>query len=206
MMLSRESSQRRVCGLLKIGWLRWSKVIRLDKNTGLCEGATYTPSPNCDERECHTEPEVIILHSISLPPGEDGHDFVSELFCNRLDPDDHSYFAHIAHLQVSSHFYIRRSGELIQFVPTHMRAWHAGESVCRGKPKVNDFSLGVELEGLDIGSDGFSDAQYLTLNSLLEALREAYPLVGREAIFAHSDIAPGRKLDPGPMFDWSRVF
>jgi AmpD protein len=180
--------------------------LSIQADTGLCQGAIYVASPNCDAREHHEAPEAIILHSISLPPGEYGEDYVSQFFCNRLDPQAHDYFADIAHLRVSSHFFIRRDGKLVQYVPTGLRAWHAGDSVCLGKSKVNDFSIGIELEGLDVGDDGFTEPQYDTLNELLLALHAAYPNMDRKAIFSHSDIAPGRKCDPGPFFDWSRIF
>lgn len=184
----------------------------LNMANGLVDQAHYIASPNCDEREQHADPEVIIIHCISLPPGEYadtsqnvGDDCISRFFCNKLVADEHPYFAEITHLQVSSHFLIRRDGSLIQYVPTNMRAWHAGESVCLGKPKVNDFSLGIELEGLDTDPDGFSDAQYKMLKQLMSALQQAYPSIKKSNVFAHSDIAPGRKPDPGPYFDWGRL-
>ena len=139
-----------------------------------------------------------------MPPGEYGGDAVDKFFTNQLDPNAHPYFADICHLQVSAHFFIRRDGELLQFVPTHKRAWHAGESVCLGKPKANDFTIGIELEGLDTGSDGYSADQYSLLSELCDCLRRAYPAIDAHNIFAHSDIAPGRKLDPGPYFDWHK--
>lgn len=177
----------------------------LDANTGLVDGARYVPSPNCDEREAGFEPEAIIIHCISLPPGEYGGDQVIDFFTNQLDHSAHEYFAEITHLTVSAHFFIRRDGELVQFVPADKRAWHAGESYCLGKPKVNNFSIGIELEGLDTDEDGFTSAQYQQLNSLLVCLQQHYPKIEARNIFAHSDIAPGRKPDPGPYFDWSQV-
>jgi len=176
--------------------------VNLNLDTGLIDKARLVASPNCDEREHHGEPEVIIIHSISLPPGEYGGGAVCDLFCNQLDVAADPYFTEIAHLRVSSHFFIRRDGELVQFVPTHLRAWHAGESVCLGKPKVNDFSLGIEMEGLDTGTDGFTESQYVTLAALVQQLIKAYPKLNKQTIFAHSDIAPARKTDPGPYFDW----
>lgn len=179
--------------------------MNLDIATGLIDQARFIESPNYDAREQHDLPECLILHSISLPPGDYQTDAVIDFFSNRLDPKAHPYFESIAHLTVSSHFFIRRDGELIQFVPTSQRAWHAGESMCFGKPKVNDFSIGIELEGLDEGQDGYTDAQYQALLELKSALEQAYPNIKSSDCFAHSDIAPGRKIDPGAMFDWSRV-
>jgi len=187
--------------------------MRLDTINGLIDQAHYIASPNCDEREQTNDPEVVIIHCISLPPGEYadnsrgiGDDCISRFFCNNLAAEEHPYFADIVHLHVSAHFLISRDGGLIQYVPTHMRAWHAGDSICLGKPKVNDFSIGIELEGLDTDPNGFSDAQYLTLKQLVSTLRTAYPTIKKSHLFAHSDIAPGRKPDPGPYFDWGRVF
>ena len=140
------------------------------------------------------------MHSISLPPGEFGGDAIERLFTNRLDPAAHPYFREIAGLKVSSHFLIRRDGELVQFVPVGRRAWHAGVSSWRGRERCNDFSIGVELEGTDDGP--FTDRQYERLASLISALKAKHPL---RDIAAHSDVAPGRKTDPGPQFDWPRV-
>ncbi len=179
--------------------------MRLDIDTGLVAEAQQCPSPNCDDRETGNGPEVVIIHCISLPPGEYGGDQIERFFQNQLSGNEHPYFASMAHLTVSSHFLIKRSGALIQFVPTHMRAWHAGDSVCLGRPKVNDFSIGIELEGLDTDGNGFTNKQYSMLNELLSALRSAYPQIPTHHLFAHSDIAPGRKPDPGPHFDWNRV-
>lgn len=179
--------------------------MNLDAKTGLIKQASYTASPNCDEREHHDSPEAIIIHCISLPPGEYSGDAVLRLFSNQLNADEHPYYQDIAHLTVSAHFFIRRDGELIQLVPSHLRAWHAGESVCLGKPKVNDFSIGIELEGLDTDTDGFTDSQYACLNELISCLRAEYPKILKNNVFAHSDIAPDRKPDPGPHFKWNRL-
>jgi len=141
-----------------------------------------------------------VLHSISLPPGEYGGDAIERLFTNRLDPAAHPYFAEVAALRVSSHFLIRRDGELLQFVPVARRAWHAGVSSWRGRERCNDFSIGVELEGADDGP--FTDEQYARLARLVADLRRALPL---RDLAAHSDVAPGRKTDPGPGFDWPRL-
>lgn len=168
-------------------------------NEGLHQGAQFIPSPNFDERPAKPV-TLIVIHNISLPPGEYGTEGVVELFTNRLDPRAHPYYAEIHQMKVSSHFFIRRDGRLIQFVSCLKRAWHAGQSNWGGRERCNDFSVGVELEGSD--HDAFEDAQYLQLNQLLEALKSAYPI---EAVTGHSDIAPGRKTDPGPYFDWSKV-
>lgn len=140
-----------------------------------------------------------MLHAISLPPGRLGGDAIERLFTNRLDPAAHPSFREIAALRVSAHFLVRRNGALVQFVPVTLRAWHAGASRWRGRERCNDFSIGVELEGTD--RDAFSGAQYARLATLVRALRERLPL--RE-FAAHSDIAPGRKTDPGARFDWPR--
>ena len=179
--------------------------MELDLESGLIKQATYIASPNCDARPDSVEPEAIIIHSISLPPGEYGNQYVQDFFCNRLDNDKHTYFAEIGHLTVSSHFFIQRNGSLIQFVPTQLRAWHAGESMCLGKPAVNNFSIGIELEGLDTGTDGYTEIQYQTLRELIACLQQSLPAIKPNNLFAHSDIAPGRKTDPGPYFKWDLV-
>lgn len=172
---------------------------RLDAE-GWLDGARRIPSPNCDERPAGEAVSLIVIHNISLPPGEFGGPGVIELFTNRLDPAAHPYYETIRDLRVSAHFLVRRDGELIQFVPCSKRAWHAGVSSWRGRERCNDFSVGVELEGSD--ETPFTDAQYAVLNDLLAALRAAHP--GAD-VAGHSDIAPGRKTDPGPGFDWGRV-
>ena len=167
---------------------------------GLLAGARQIPSPNFDERTPGMPIELIVIHNISLPPGEFGGNGVVELFTNCLDPEQHPYYREIHQLRVSSHFFIRRDGGLIQFVPCLKRAWHAGISQWQGRERCNDFSIGIELEGDDYSP--FEEAQYVTLAQLLDALRTAYPIVG---ITGHSDIAPGRKTDPGPFFNWDKV-
>ena len=157
-------------------------------------------SPNCDERPAGVEVSLVILHSISLPPGEYGGDSIERLFTNCLDPQAHPYFQEIHGLKVSSHFLIRRDGEVVQFVPVERRAWHAGASAWRGRSRCNDFSIGIELEGTE--DDAFTDAQYRALTSLLKKLRTRLPL---RDVAAHSDVAPGRKTDPGARFDWARL-
>lgn len=167
---------------------------------GWLSGARRVESPNQDERPPGQVVTLVVIHNISLPPGEFGGSGIIELFTNHLDPTAHPYYAGIAGLRVSAHFLIRRDGEMIQFVPCGRRAWHAGVSSWKGWERCNDFSVGIELEGSD--ETPFTDAQYATLNGLLNILREAYP--GLE-LAGHSDIAPGRKTDPGPCFDWGRV-
>jgi AmpD protein len=157
-------------------------------------------SPNQDERPRRAEITLLVVHSISLPPGEYGGDAIERLFTNRLDPAAHAFFREIAGLRVSSHFLIRRDGELLQFVPVERRAWHAGVSSWRGRERCNDFSIGVELEGVDEGE--YADAQYQRLAVLVRWLRGQFPV---RDIAAHSDVAPGRKTDPGPGFDWLRL-
>lgn len=163
-----------------------------------CEGV-YIPSPNHDARP---EPEIslIVIHNISLPPKQYGGNGIVELFTNQLNPDEHPYYREIHTLRVSSHFLIRRDGKLIQFVACLQRAWHAGQSAWQGRERCNDFSVGIELEGCD--DEGFTPAQYKTLNRLIAGLRANYPIRG---VVGHSDIAPGRKTDPGPFFDWTQV-
>lgn len=178
----------------------------LDPHTGWLDGARIEPSPNFDQRPERVEPECIVLHCISLPPGDYGQNFITRLFLNTLPADAHPYFEGIANLKVSAHFLIDRLGNVTQFVSTHDRAWHAGESVCLQRPRVNDFSIGIELEGLDTDPDGFTDAQYMSLNPLIATLKTAHPKINDTHLFSHSDIAPTRKPDPGPYFDWQRVF
>jgi N-acetyl-anhydromuramoyl-L-alanine amidase len=160
----------------------------------------WIDSPNCDDRPPGVEVSLLVLHSISLPPGAYGGDAIEQLFTNRLDPEAHPYFREIAHLRVSSHFLIRRDGELLQFVPVERRAWHAGASSWRGRERCNDFSIGIELEGSD--DSPFEAAQYRRLAELIRELRKILPL---RDIAAHSDVAPGRKTDPGARFDWPRL-
>jgi len=168
---------------------------------GWSAAARRVDSPNQDARPDAQPPSLLVLHAISLPPGEFGGPGVEALFTNCLDPAEHPYFAQIAALRVSAHFFIRRDGELLQFVSCDRRAWHAGVSNWRGRERCNDFSLGVELEGSD--EHRFTEAQYRALNTLIADLKTAYPSL--VDIAGHSDIAPGRKTDPGPGFDWGQV-
>jgi AmpD protein len=175
---------------------------QIDASSGLVVGARAAISPNHDSRPTGAMIETLVIHSISLPPDQYGGPGVEQLFANKLDPDAHPYYREIAGLKVSAHLFVRRNGELIQFVPLHMRAWHAGESFCEGRTRVNDFSVGIELEGTD--TDAFTDAQYARLVSVTRALMRTYPAITPRRIYAHSDIAPGRKTDPGAGFDWGR--
>lgn len=163
--------------------------------------ARQVVSPNFDQRPDNTKIEALIIHSISLPPGEYQSDCVERFFCNQLDPNEHPYFANICHLTVSSHFFIKRDGEVVQFVNANKRAWHAGQSFCLGRENANDFSIGIELEGWDEASDGFASEQYASLIQISKALIAEYS-IQVEHIFGHSDIAPERKNDPGAYFDW----
>ncbi len=173
-------------------------------------GAAYRASPNCDERADPQDLALIVIHNISLPPDTfDAHpdapdgSYIDDLFLNRLDAAAHPYFATIAELRVSAHLCIFRDGSIRQYVPFDRRAWHAGASEWRGRTRCNDFSIGIELEGSDFRP--FTDAQYAALIETIKALLAAYPTLSREAIAGHSDIAPDRKTDPGPHFDWSRL-
>ncbi|HSG58078.1 MAG TPA: 1,6-anhydro-N-acetylmuramyl-L-alanine amidase AmpD [Woeseiaceae bacterium] len=176
----------------------------IDTATGMITPARQCPSPNCDPRPDDARPELVLIHGISLPPGEFGGPEIEALFTNRLDWDAHPYFGEIRGLEVSSHVLIRRHGELIQFVPFTERAWHAGDSCFRGRSRCNDFSIGIELEGED--ETPYTDAQYAALVGVLGALLTAYPGLSAREIAAHSDVAPGRKTDPGPAFDWLRLY
>ncbi|MBS1191192.1 MAG: ampD [Rhodocyclaceae bacterium] len=162
--------------------------------------ARHQPSPNEEERPAGVPVDLVVIHNISLPPGQFGGDWVEAFFANRLDPLAHPYFATIAGMRVSSHFYVRRDGEIVQFVGCDRRAWHAGQSAWQGRGNCNDYSVGIELEGCD--SMPFEVAQYEALWQLIEALGQRYPIA---AIAGHSHVAPGRKTDPGPHFDWAAV-
>jgi AmpD protein len=168
---------------------------------GWVDSARRVPSPNFDARPADTAIDLLVIHNISLPPGEFGGSGVIELFTNRLDPEAHPYYATIHQRRVSSHFFIRRDGELIQFVSCAARAWHAGVSSWHGRERCNDYSIGVELEGCD--DRPFTAKQYHRLAALTRTLQLRYPLTG---VAGHSHIAPGRKTDPGPRFDWTRYF
>ncbi|MDP2140157.1 MAG: 1,6-anhydro-N-acetylmuramyl-L-alanine amidase AmpD [Gammaproteobacteria bacterium] len=165
--------------------------------------ARQVPSLNCSERPVGTVIDMLVIHNISLPPGQYGGGYVDALFCNRLDAGEHDYFAEIAHLRVSSHLLIDRAGAVSQYVPFNRKAWHAGVSSFCGRENCNDFSIGIELEGTDF--EPFTAAQYDQLVSVTGLITAAYPQITLDRIVGHSDVAPGRKTDPGPHFDW-RLF
>ena len=176
---------------------------RVDRARGLIAGARQVPSPNNDARPAGVAPSLIVIHGISLPPGRFGGPWIERLFTNTLPAGRHPYFEGIAVHPVSSHLVIRRGGRVVQYVPFHRRAWHAGVSSYRGRGRCNDFSIGIELEGTD--RRAYTDAQYRVLARVVRALLSAYPTLSPEHIAGHSDIAPGRKTDPGPAFDWARL-
>ena len=173
-----------------------------DIKAGRVGGARWVPSPNFNERPAGEAVDLLVIHNISLPPAVFGGDYIEQFFQNRLDPAAHPYFTEIANLQVSAHLLIRRCGEVVQFVNLDQRAWHAGVSCFDGRDACNDFSIGIELEGTD--QHPFSDAQYESLAAVTRAICRAYPCISAQRITGHSDIAPGRKTDPGPCFDWQR--
>jgi AmpD protein len=167
---------------------------------GVLRGARFIASPNCDDRPPGARARLLVIHGISLPPGVFRGDAVLRLFTNTLDCTAHPFYASLAGLRVSAHFFVRRTGEIIQFVPCGRRAWHAGRSRWRGRTRCNDFSIGIELEGTD--TRPYTERQYARLVALAAALARRYPIA---AIVGHSDVAPGRKTDPGPAFDWRRL-
>lgn len=171
----------------------------IDRN-GWIPAIEHCHSPNADERPPGIAIELVVVHGISLPPGQFGGQAVAQLFTNRLDPWAHPYFEQLQGLRVSAHFFVRRDGRIVQFVSCLRRAWHAGVSSWQGRERCNDFSVGIELEGTD--ELPYEEIQYAACMDLLAALRRAYPI---RAVLGHSDIAPGRKTDPGPFFDWARI-
>jgi len=176
--------------------------VKIDAATGLLAGARQVLSPNFDARPAGTPPTLVVVHGISLPPGEFGGPWIDRLFTGTLPADVHPYFKEIEGLRASAHALIRRDGQIVQYVPFGERAWHAGKSEYQGRSGCNDFSIGIELEGAD--GTPYSEAQYQALAALTAALFAAYPSLSSEAIAGHSDIAPGRKSDPWPTFDWPR--
>ncbi len=174
--------------------------MQIDHQLGLITDIEYRCSPNQDERPDSAAITGIVIHNISLPPGEFGGGWIDDLFLNKLNPKAHPYFEKIADVCVSAHLLIRRDGELIQYVPFHQRAWHAGISLWNGQECCNDFTVGIELEGCD--DQTFEVIQYETLATTIRALVTTYPQLSFDRIIGHSDIAPGRKTDPGPYFDW----
>jgi AmpD protein len=169
---------------------------------GWLSTATALASPNADPRPDKSDISLLVIHNISLPPGQFGGGHVAELFTNTLDPNTHPYFAEIANFKVSAHLLIDREGVVIQFVPFDQRAWHAGVSAFAGRPACNDFSIGIELEGTD--TDPYTHLQYECLVKITQCLIAEYPALSSERVAGHSDIAPDRKTDPGPAFDWTR--
>ena len=175
-------------------------IINIKDN--LIEGVTFHSSPNFDSRPKDKDISLIVIHSISLPPGKYGGNEIKDFFLNELDTSNHEYFESIKNLKVSSHIVIKRTGEILQFVPFNKRAWHAGISSYLGKENCNDYSIGIELEGTD--DSEFTDEQYNSLINLTSSLIISYPNLSEDRLVGHSDIAPGRKSDPGIFFDWKR--
>lgn len=178
-----------------------TNTLKINMQTGLLEPITYRASAHHDERPLNMAIDMIVIHGISLPPGQFGTPDVEHFFTGQLDMSSHPDYASIAHLKVSSHLFIRRTGEIIQFVPFHKRAFHAGESQFQGRSRCNDFSIGIELEGTDVIP--YEPAQYLQLSKVITLLKDAYPAITQERVVGHVDIAPGRKTDPGPAFNWN---
>jgi N-acetyl-anhydromuramoyl-L-alanine amidase len=176
--------------------------LRVDVATGLALGARQVLTDHFDERPVGLHPELIVIHNISLPPAQFGGPWIDRLFTGHLPRGAHPYFREIPAGRVSTHVLIRRDGEIVQYVPFANRAWHAGRSEYQGRVECNDFSIGIELEGTD--DLPYEEAQYTQLTALVRALLAAYPSLSRDNIAGHNDIAPGRKTDPGPSFDWSR--
>ncbi|MEX0975904.1 MAG: 1,6-anhydro-N-acetylmuramyl-L-alanine amidase AmpD [Woeseia sp.] len=181
-----------------------TQVYTISPGVGLLRPAVQCPSPNQDDRPDGAQPELLVIHGISLPPGEYGGPYIEQFFTGCIDSQAHTYFSEICDLQVSAHLLIRRDGALIQFVPFGRRAWHAGESTFRGRSRCNDFSIGIELEGDD--ETPYDDAQYAVLAAVIDTLIGSFPGLSRRSIAGHCDIAPRRKTDPGPAFDWLRLY
>ena len=178
-------------------------ALRIDPVSGLIIGVRQVLSPHFDQRPAGVSPTLIVIHGISLPAGEFGGPWIDRLFTGNLPPDAHASFAEVAALRVSAHVVIRRDGAVTQYVPIDARAWHAGKSTYQGREACNDFSVGIELEGAD--HVPYAEPQYQSLSRLISALCEVYPTLSRSRVVGHSDIAPGRKSDPGPAFDWARL-
>lgn len=168
------------------------------------DSAKQIDSPNCDARPESDDISLLVIHCISLPPEQFGDDFIDQLFCNRLQPDVHPYFQDIYQMKVSAHLLIRRDGMLMQYVPFDRRAWHAGASHFQGRDRCNDFSIGIELEGSV--NQAYEEVQYQQLTAVIRLLLAHYPKLNRDRIVGHSGIAPGRKTDPGPWFDWQKLY
>ncbi len=176
----------------------------IDKATSLLLDTLYVPSPNCDARPDENDISLIVVHNISLPPGEFGGPYIEQFFTNQLDEGAHPFFATIADTRVSAHLLVRRDGQVIQFVPFARRAWHAGVSCFGERDCCNDYSIGIELEGTD--DTPYTEQQYVQLAKLVVTLMAQYPAINKDRITGHCDIAPSRKTDPGPAFEWSKLF
>lgn len=183
---------------------RVAGALRVSDDGDWLQGSRRVECPNFDARPDPADISLLVIHAISLPPERFSGDAVERLFTNRLDPNAHPYFAGLAGVRVSAHLFIRRRGELMQFVPLTARAWHAGVSSWQGRARCNDFSIGIELEGSD--HCPFTAAQMRRLQQVVAALQAAFPAITRERVVGHSDIAPGRKTDPGPFFDWAALW
>ena len=177
--------------------------MQINTKTGLIDNIQYIASPNRDDRPADEDIDLIVVHSISLPPGEYGGPWIEKLFTNTLPADEHPYFKEIHQLKVSAHVLIHRDGSVQQFVPFHQRAWHAGASCYEGRETCNDYSIGIEMEGTD--DSAFEECQYLQLAELINALTASYEKIDKNRLTGHSDIAPGRKTDPGTGFDWNKL-
>jgi AmpD protein len=177
--------------------------VKINLTTGLLDAADFFPSPHFNHRPEGMEIDMVVVHNISLPPAEFGTNCVQQFFCGTLDFTGHPFFEGIKELRVSAHLFLRRDGSLLQFVPFHERAWHAGVSTFDGRSGCNDFSIGIELEGTD--DLPYEKIQYQRLAEVIAALQLAYPAIMRKQIVGHSDIAPGRKTDPGPSFEWAAL-
>lgn len=178
-------------------------LFKIEKKLGVVEGINFIASPNFDCREAGVLPELIVVHGISLPPNQFGGEAISQLFTNQLDPKADPYFEKIKDLRVSAHALIRRDGEIVQYVPFHERAWHAGLSEFEGRSSCNDFSIGIEMEGTD--QTCYTANQYSALARLIKSLWAAYPSLKAHRVVGHNEIAPGRKTDPGPYFQWDSL-
>jgi len=174
--------------------------MKIDKSSGKIQGIHSITSPNYNERPAEKDISLIVIHGISVPPGRFGDGYIEQLFTNELSITEHPYFQEIINLRVSAHLLINREGVLTQFVPFNKRAWHAGESKYKGRENCNDFSVGIELEGVD--DIPYTEEQYAQLAEVLQNLYDSYPMLTRDTMVPHSDISPGRKTDPGQAFDW----
>lgn len=180
------------------------QAIAIDPTHGLMPSVPYLASTHCDERPVNEQIDMLVIHGISLPPGHFGGSHIEHFFCGKLNPERHPYFLTIATQRVSSHLLIKREGSVIQFVPFTKRAWHAGVSFFQGRENCNDFSIGIELEGTD--DLPYEKIQYQKLANIINVLMMTYPSITRDRVVGHSDIAPGRKTDPGPNFDWLYLY